>query len=647
MDSIKRRYREYLQPNGNGKPRKITRYMRKVSNSPVLKIQVFIVLFYFQKKLANRAQAVTLDYSSIVDNYENDVELSDDEYHNNIESENEEHIDEEVRIENDSESDNHSRYEIESDSDSDNIEEENENLFNGQKLHPNLKITMEDCMNMILIYFLRHNLTWIALENLILMLNTILEVAKIPSNKYGFLKHFKNIYKSYLHYYCGSCKVYFGVNIPQNLKCYNCEVEIKKKDMMFFIYIPLEQQIKDVLKKNKMDFIENWEPQRNNINDVFDGKVFGKMATTVKSNEKLVTLTINTDGVAVFKSRRKSSLWPLQMFINELSAKIRFKSENMIMTGIWYGAEPVVSVFLRPFIEEMRNIYESGILWIMDAVKIKISLRVLLCTLDTCAKCLLQNKVKFNGKYGCSYCFHPGQRTNTKDNIYRYPVMHEIEVRTNENTKPIMMEAKSKEKNVFGFKGVSPLLALPNFDVIKQVPIDYMHCVLLGVVKLLLSLWLESKYHKNDFYLHGIKVKKINSNIENIRPPNCFSRRPRPITEYIHWKANELRNWLLFYGLPCLASILPEKYLQHFALLADAIYILLKTEITNEEFQHASRNLEKFVIDFEKLYSKNKMLYNVHLLKHLADTVKESGPLWAYSNFNFEDHNVATSSDYN
>lgn len=50
-------------------------------------------------------------------------------------------------------------------------------------------------------------------------------------------------------------------------------------------------------------------------------------------------------------------------------------------------------------------------------------------------------------------------------------------------------------------------------------------------------------------------------------------------------------------------------------------------------------NLEKFVIDFEKLYSKNKMLYNVHLLKHLADTVKQSGPLWAYSNFNFEDHN--------
>lgn len=33
------------------------------------------------------------------------------------------------------------------------------------------------------------------------------------------------------------------------------------------------------------------------------------------------------------------------------------------------------------------------------------------------------------------------------------------------------------------------------------------------------------------------------------------------------------------------------------------------------------------------------MVYNAHLLTHLINTVKNCGPLFCYSNFNFEDHN--------
>ena len=49
---------------------------------------------------------------------------------------------------------------------------------------------------------------------------------------------------------------------------------------------------------------------------------------------------------------------------------------------------------------------------------------------------------------------------------------------------------------VFGVKGRSVLHTLTDFDVIDSNPVDYMHCVLLGIVRMLISLWFDSKYHR-------------------------------------------------------------------------------------------------------------------------------------------------------
>lgn len=50
-----------------------------------------------------------------------------------------------------------------------------------------------------------------------------------------------------------------------------------------------------------------------------------------------------------------------------------------------------------------------------------------------------------------------------------------------------------------GVKGYSPLHLLPYFDIIRCIPVDYMHCVLLGVVKQLSSLWFNSNNHKYEW----------------------------------------------------------------------------------------------------------------------------------------------------
>lgn len=45
-------------------------------------------------------------------------------------------------------------------------------------------------------------------------------------------------------------------------------------------------------------------------------------------------------------------------------------------------------------------------------------------------------------------------------------------------------------------KGRSVLHELTEFDVIDGNPVDYMHCILLGVVRTFVSLWFDSKHHR-------------------------------------------------------------------------------------------------------------------------------------------------------
>ena len=68
--------------------------------------------------------------------------------------------------------------------------------------------------------------------------------------------------------------------------------------------------------------------------------------------------------------------------------------------------------------------------------------------------------------------------------------------------------------------------------------------------------------------------------------------------------ASELKAWLLFYSLPILVKVLPEKYVVHFALLVEGTHILLGDDITTTDLDVAGTLLETFYKDFASLYGK-------------------------------------------
>ena len=55
-------------------------------------------------------------------------------------------------------------------------------------------------------------------------------------------------------------------------------------------------------------------------------------------------------------------------------------------------------------------------------------------------------------------------------------------------------------------KGYSVLHLLEHFDVINGNPVDYMHCVLLGVMKKLLNLWLDSQNHSSEWLVYKVTL---------------------------------------------------------------------------------------------------------------------------------------------
>lgn len=509
-----------------------------------------------------------------------------------------------------------------------------------QLCHPSSNVTTSDAIHMILGYYLRHNLTWKALEHLLELVRVLLgNKCNLPPTKYFFKKNMLFDTKPVYHFYCRKCKIYLGIfEELSNLKnCLHCEEPVTLSNMnggSFFIYISLKKQIEGLLKNNEIVLNFNSSLQSDVISDFCDGKLYKKIKTK-NNTDAIISLTINTDGVNVYKSKRKSSLWPLQMIVNELPIDVRFKSKNIILCGIWYGTDPDMKMFFKPFIDELNSLETDKLTYNNKTITV----RAIFATMDSVARCKVQYLTQFNGKFGCTYCFHPGTSLEGRGNNIRYKNSSTaIELRTHSNTIELMKQSIQTKVTIYGVKGISPLIGIPDFDLIDGVPVDYMHCVLLGVVQQLLDLWFDSRNHKESFYI-GRRVNQVNENIKNIKLPKLFTRKPRLITDRKYWKANECRSWLLYYGIPCLANILPLKYLKHFSLLSDGIWIFLTTNITTNDYKKADSKLSQFVAEFEKLYGVANMVYNVHLISHLANCVMNCGPLWAYSNFNFEHNN--------
>lgn len=76
-----------------------------------------------------------------------------------------------------------------------------------------------------------------------------------------------------------------------------------------------------------------------------------------------------------------------------------------------------------------------------------------------------------------------------------------------------------------GICGLSGLLALENFDMIQGMVPDYMHGVLLGVTKTLMSKLFSSPQSGTPFFI-GKHLNKISKHMSNSQPPDLLKDFP-------------------------------------------------------------------------------------------------------------------------
>ena len=370
------------------------------------------------------------------------------------------------------------------------------------------------------------------------------------------------------------------------------------------------------------------------MKDIWDGSALKAMMTNGKLGPTSVPLMISIDGIAVFKSSTVS-LWPVALVVLNLPPNVRMNSENIILGGFWIGpSKPDVKSLLDPVIESICELSSKGLKIKTPDSTLILNPRIVLGIFDLPAKAAVLCSKQYNGRYGCSVCTHPGYRLPNNARVYK-PMKY------GERTHSSVMEAaKIAEESGSAQKGVigmSPLATA--VDLVDGVPVDYMHSVLEGVVRLLMKYWFNSSYHSHPSYL-GRKLLEIDTMLLKQRPPNEFSRAPRSIAKHLkYWKASELRNWLLFYSLPILIEHLPSLYWHHYALLVCALHIFLGSSINQDHINAAEQMLIDFYLLMPELYGDSSCTHNVHLLSHLGKYVRLWGPLWTHSTFGFESNN--------
>lgn len=332
-----------------------------------------------------------------------------------------------------------------------------------------------------------------------------------------------------------------------------------------------------------------------------------------KKEVQNLELSFNIDGLPIHKST-KLSFWPI------LCKIVTCPWFPVFAVAIYCGkTKPPLHNFLSEFILELQDYLINGFHY--NNKKLSISIHSFVC--DTPARSYIKCVKSFNGYSGCDNCMCKG--LHYKKRMLFLSQNDNLRTDRNFRLKIDKMHHSSSD---------SPLLKLLNIDMIINFPVDYMHNVCLGVVRKLLFIWRDQGFRYNIKSNINIIDKRISS-INNLWPVD-FNRKLRSLSELEHWKATELRSFLIYYGPFLLRNILPKDFYENFLLLQCGISILLNEKLNNDYNDYASHLLNLFVKNAKKLYGKTFLIYNVHSVIHLVDIAKSFKSLNNVSCFPFE-----------
>lgn len=322
---------------------------------------------------------------------------------------------------------------------------------------------------------------------------------------------------------------------------------------------------------------------------------------------RIIELLVGIDGLPLSKSSL-NQVHPILIRI----LSVYSVSHHVVPTGIYHGyAKPNSAVdFLKKFVDEVTGLVNNGI----KINNVVIPVRVKGFAMDAVEKSFVLGTPGHGGFWSCTRCDVKGKK---KFNRVYFPIKVG-NPRTHEDF--INKTDPNHHKSACGIE------TIPYFDIVKNCSLDYMHLVLLGIVKKsLLKYWLEGSLQTEK--LEEDQIDVISGRLLRFKSwKTCdFSRYPRSLENACRFKATECRFFLLYAGPVCLKDKLPNKMYRNFLVLHVAMSILLSAKSPLPVLDYVKNLLEKFVKDFALIYGKYHVSYNVHGLLHLCEDVPTFG----------------------
>ena len=348
-------------------------------------------------------------------------------------------------------------------------------------------------------------------------------------------------------------------NLPTyySIKCSEREtknvVKFLPSNIGDMIHLCIKTQLNHFLNNNKdIVLYPKWQMQKD-------------LTLPLESNDITVFFVLSSDGVSPFNSA-KFSIYPVWLMLLNLPAQRRISIRNLIKASLYGGATKPDCAALMENVNKFFANFEG--LVSVSGIKYSIKVLVKYVVVDAVMRAPLMNQVQFNGYYGCTHCFIEGQRSRSKNTlIYPYTIKQDP-LRTSETPKRALNFCPKHIKQICGLRGesvVENLVPLPS-----AMLIDYMHQVLLGVVRTTLYNLVRSS-----------RFSKIAKALLSCKLPSCdYKRQLRSIDTLKYWKASEMKSFLL-YGFVCLIDTVSHELFINFFILSAAIRMLLDSKKQN------------------------------------------------------------------
>ena len=346
------------------------------------------------------------------------------------------------------------------------------------------------------------------------------------------------------------------------------------------------------------------------------------LRTPAVSELDLIEIDIGTYGVRADNSRQ-TQLWPIQCMISN----VRNSSPEVI--GIYRGSnKPDVAMnFFSQFLSEYSALKEKGGITYEGRV---IPFKVRAFIADAPARSFVLNHKGHMAKYPCSKCTVKGSACEGQNNIVYTST--EVAPRTHED---YLVRSAADEHFHPGTRPAEIFLD----DIVTQTPFEYRHLVLLGIMKKLLSAWMEGKFNlhqKLDWSRKNIISQRLDI-LASYCPKN-FSRGPRSIQYYGQFKATEHRLFLIYTGIVVLFGVIDGPSYLNFLMFHVAIRTLTKKDLTEVDFRFAEAAIVEFISSAINVYGEKFASYNLHALKHLTEDARRFGNVDKFSAFPFENN---------